>query len=82
MDKKKSDWERIKEFDNKFLGGSKFWIVPAGLGAIGGLLLWLVPNVEPDNPNLSPKINAFDRCVKRLKKGGLSTDTCWDILER
>ena len=44
------------------------------------LLISLFDSYEPNNPNLSPGINEFDRCVKRQKAKGLSTDSCWNNL--
>ena len=51
------------------------------IGLLGGaVLISLFDGYKPNNPNLSPGVNEFDRCVKRQKAKGLSTDSCWNNL--
>ena len=72
MSKKKSEYKRI--FENNSLSdlqkyrkisnlqnkGSRFWSVVIGLNAVIWPLLYIIPNIEIDNPNISPIVALKD----------------------
>ena len=72
MSKKKSEYKRIFE-DNSLSDlqkyrkisnlqdkGSRFWFAVVGLNAIIWPLLFIIPNIDSDNPNISPIVAMKD----------------------
>ena len=69
MSKKKSEYKRIfednslsdlqkyKKISNLQNKSSRFWSVFIGLNAIIWPLLFIIPNVEIDNPNINPIVS-------------------------
>ena len=49
-----SDFQKYKKINNLHNKGSRFWIIVIGLNAVMWPLLLVTPNVEIDNPKLSP----------------------------
>tara|TARA_Y100001968_G_scaffold266350_1_gene255823 strand:+ start:938 stop:1156 length:219 start_codon:yes stop_codon:yes gene_type:complete len=72
MSKKKSEYKRIfednslsdlqkyRKINNLQNKGSRIWSAFVGLNAIIWPLLFIVPNIEIDNPNISPIVALKD----------------------
>ena len=72
MGKKKSEYKRIfednslsdlqkyKKISNLQKKGSRFWSVFISLNAVIWPLLYIIPNIEIDNPNISPNVALKD----------------------
>ena len=72
MSKKKSEYKRIfednslsdlqkyRKITNLHNKASKFWSVVIGLNVISWPLLFIIPNVQIDNPNRSPTVALKD----------------------
>ena len=72
MSKKKSEYKRIfednslsdlqkyRKISNLQNKGSRFWSVVIGLNAVIWPLLYIIPNIEIDNPNISPNVALKD----------------------
>tara|TARA_Y100001968_G_scaffold143036_1_gene130710 strand:+ start:103 stop:330 length:228 start_codon:yes stop_codon:yes gene_type:complete len=56
-----SDQQKYKKISNLQNKGSRFWTVVIGLNAIIWPLLFIIANVEIDNPNSSPIVTLKDR---------------------
>tara|TARA_B100000579_G_scaffold349058_1_gene302509 strand:+ start:321 stop:539 length:219 start_codon:yes stop_codon:yes gene_type:complete len=66
MSKKKSEYKRIfednslsdlqkyRKISNLQNKSSRFWSVVIGLNAVVWPMLYILPNIEIDNPNISP----------------------------
>ena len=63
-----SDLQKYRKITNLQNKVSKFWSVVIGLNVISWPLLFIIPNVQIDNPNRSPTVALKD--WKKLK--GLS----------
>ena len=55
-----SDLQKYSQIGNLQKKGSKFWSVVIGLNSIIWPLLFIIPNVEIDNPNTSPIVALKD----------------------
>ena len=55
-----SDLQKYRKISNLQNKGSKFWSVVIGLNAIIWPLLYIIPNIEIDNPDLSPIVALKD----------------------
>tara|TARA_B100000700_G_scaffold9857_1_gene9863 strand:- start:252 stop:470 length:219 start_codon:yes stop_codon:yes gene_type:complete len=55
-----SDLQKYRKISNLQNKGSKFWSVVIGLNAIIWPLLYIIPNIEIENPNISPIVALKD----------------------
>ena len=55
-----SDLQKYRKISNLQDKVSRFWFVVMGLNAIVWPLLFIIPNVEIDNPNISPIVAMKD----------------------
>ena len=55
-----SDLQKYRKINNLHNKVSRFWSVVIGLNVISWSLLFIIPNVEIDNPNRSPIVALND----------------------
>ncbi len=55
-----SDLQKYRQISNLQKKSSRFWLVVIGLNVIIWPLLFIIPSVEIDNPNISPIVALKD----------------------